>query len=436
MQNIGLLFSLFFLAGSTPGQPLNVLFSDAQDKQETPTDQGPEPAKPQAETIKDKAPAAPPRRKAINGLGSLSSVSVLTFPEQEGITYELQATYIFPARVRWRMAPFTPPEPGLKKRGSLKETPEERRARRLQFRCGDGVWTIAPGKTESEAYTGTDKQQTLMQFELRRCAMIWPAELEWKSTPEPSESKRAEIPGLGFIEVELDPASGRPSAMRSQNVQGTTLESLADIQWQEADDKGRVWPKSWQLKVGGTVIWNEAFKKVVAGRSFNDAFFLPFDRRPSHNNRALAPAPLDLIRIPEVAVWRQSLSPEAKKDWKIAIAEARKALAGWQPVFEGSALELDPRPVLYMSSDALPSRLEVRLKSLPDRPPEGWIAQGGYKAMRRIVTGVESIDKKELNRIMASVPSDRHPGTPYGIVQLTESGTGLVQIILPVLYGR
>ena len=132
----------------------------------------------------------PPRRRAIDGIGSVTSVSTLTFPSQPDLVYQLDATYVFPQRARWRMAPHVKPE--KTKPGKTKlETTQQRQSRRLQYRCGDGVWTTPLGKTASEAYAGDEKRKTLLQFELRRVALIWPAELEWTGE---GQTRRVELP--------------------------------------------------------------------------------------------------------------------------------------------------------------------------------------------------------------------------------------------------
>lgn len=394
---------------------------------ETPVDE-----KAAAEEAKPAEPefTPPPRRRAIDGIGSVTSVSTLTFPSQPDLVYQLDATYVFPQRARWRMAPYVKPEKA--KPGKTKvETTQQRQSRRLQYRCGDGVWTTPLGKTASEAYEGDEKRKTLLQFELRRLALIWPGELEWTGE---GQTRRAELPDLGVLEAQLDETSGRPTSLSSSAPDGSAGETLSKIEWSTPEEGQRTWPVSWQLELDGQLIWKETFVKVIGGLKYNEAFFLPFDRRVRKGARSgVAADNIQHIQVPEVAVWRQDLSKEARTDWDLALKEAREALAGWTPVFEGSRLTLDPRPCFLLNQEAQPTRIELHLTNMPADPPTGWFAQGGFKAVRAIMTGLDSLDAASLRRLQARVPEGHQPGGPWVVVQLTESGVGLTQVIFPAL---
>ena len=149
-------------------------------------------------------PEKPERRRAINGIASVYSKSTLVFPKAPDQRFESEATFVFPDRARWRISRL----PEVQVDGST-GTPnvEDRRARSLRFRWGTGIWVVDYGKIESQSFQDEQRRLALLQLELRRVAMIWPAELDWKTT---ENARTADLPGLGRLQVELDVETGRP----------------------------------------------------------------------------------------------------------------------------------------------------------------------------------------------------------------------------------
>lgn len=392
------------------------------------------PAKPEDDKAAAETPEPgfekPAQRKAIAGLGSVAGLSKMTFPSQPDLVYQLESIYVFPDRARWRIAPFQPAlEQGQRQKKS--ETLKARRSRRLQFRFGTGVWTIEPTKTGSRAYTGEEVAKTLLQLELRRVAMIWPAELEWKVD---GTSQRAPLKDLGHLVAEMHPETQRPVRIKSMGANGEVFEELTNIKWTKEEKTERYWPASWDLHAAGKRVWSEEFLSVRGGLKYNDAFFVPFDRRESGIVSVTATSEIQQIQVPELPVWRQELTAESKADWKVALKQARKALDEWKTTLKDGPHELDPRPVFLLDSQARPFRLELRLKANSDLPPWGWYPQGGYPATRLLMAGLEQVNAKQIRRLQAMLPPNYGAGSTCLVVQLTETGAGVCQLIVPAIW--
>jgi hypothetical protein len=381
----------------------------------------------------------PGKRRAINGVASITGLTYLVFPSAPDQAYQLEFTYVFPDRVRWHMAPKVEgSDPEEKNNRPLRRTQNERLAnrgsRRLMYRFGAGAWSIEPGQTSSAPYEGDQQRITLLQFELRRCALIWPAEFEWATD---GQLRRTEIEGLGTLEVELDEESGLPLLMRSIDADGTVREEYKSIQWQErqpdADAKTPPAPKSWQLHVAGKHIWTEEFQNLRTGLRYNDAFFKPFDRRKKTRMVSSPQDGVEQIEIPRLSVWREDLSAEAKADWNLALEQARKAIAIWKPQLEGTDMLLDERPAFLLDDQGKPLRLELRMKGVADYPPARWFTQWGIPALRQARVGTDGLDENLIKRVSSKAPKSMAASTALLVVQLTASGAGVTQLMVPLI---
>ena len=139
----------------------------------------------QAEEVRPPGPQAP-----VSGMSSLVARSHLEFPGLPDQPHVLDATYAFPERARWRIAPRPKPTaPGKRQSAEVR-----RQDRRMRFRWGDGVWAVEPGETGSRRFEGEDRRLALLRIEMRRVALMWPAELEWKGE---GAERVALLPGVG-----------------------------------------------------------------------------------------------------------------------------------------------------------------------------------------------------------------------------------------------
>ncbi len=372
----------------------------------------------QAEEVRPPGPQAP-----VSGMSSLVARSHLEFPGLPDQPHVLDATYAFPERARWRIAPRPKPTaPGKRQSAEVR-----RQDRRMRFRWGDGVWAVEPGETGSRRFEGEDRRLALLRIEMRRVALMWPAELEWKGE---GAERVALLPGVGQYVAWLDPEHGRPVRLESRDADGTPRERFEAITWRAEGE--RHWPQAWELWSGENLIWKEQIGSVRTARKLQDPFFLPGDQRQGRvtNVKALNRLQVDEVQVPRFRAWRRRLEKD-EQDWEKAVEIGRLELGNWSKAFEGTRYRLDDRPYFYVDQGCKPFLLEVRLLNELDDPPPEWILQGGYPALRSAFDSVDKLTPTNLSRIRSRVPQDLSGGGPYAAVQLTEGGTGIVQLVLP-----
>jgi len=349
--------------------------------------------------------------------------SNLEFPSLPDQPHVLDATYAFPDRARWRIAPQPKPTaPGERQSAEVR-----RQDRRMRFRWGDGVWAVEPGETGSRRFEGEDRRLALLRIEMRRIAYLWPAELEWKGE---GSQRVALLPQVGQLVAWLDPEHGRPVRLESRDADGTPRERFENITWRTEGE--RQWPQAWELWSGETLIWKEHIGSVHTSRKLKDAFFLPGDQRQGRvtSVKSLNRLQVDDVQVPKFRAWRRWLEKD-EKNWEKAVEIGRLELSNWSKAFQGTRYRLDDRPYFYVDQGCKPFMLEVRILNELDDPPPEWILQGGFPALRTALTGLDKLNPTNLSRLNSRVPKNLSSGGAYAAIQLTEGGTGIIQLVLP-----
>lgn len=367
-------------------------------------------------------PRPPARRRAIAGLGGFVSRSKVVYTVLPETPYLLEATYVFPERSRWLLEPW----PTSEGDGAETEAPD-RRQRNLRFQFGEAIWGVEPGKLESRTYAGDERRLARLQHELRRVAMIWPAEHEWVTD---GETRMTEIEGLGLLVATLD-ANGRPREIASRDADGTIRERIANIRWNAPDSEGaRAWPASWDFHFGAPLIWSETIQSVQVAGKLSELHFLPPDRRGPGARVSLPPGAVQRIDLPAALAWTQDLEESARASWPLALAAARTALARWQATLGHD--QLAPRPIFHLDSAGRPIRLELRLLAPPAELPEGWQRTEPGPAMRQIQPGLDGIDAAAIAALGKELEEAERPGPAHLVVQLVGEGAGLTQLVVPI----
>jgi hypothetical protein len=366
---------------------------------------------------------APGEPRAIAGVASISCLSRLEFPGVPDQPHRLEASYVFPDRARWRISPAAPEPPEAGEPGTPRSRPE---VRRLRYRWGTGLWEIEPGEQASRRFRAEELRLALLQTELRRVALIWPAELQWSGE---GDLRCATLAGVGTFLARLDSEGGRPVELESRDFDGTVRERLEAISWRVEGE--HTWPVRWNLVADGNLIWHETIESVKTGRKLLDAYFLPVDRRAGRVPVRAALNEIEEIDVPRCRALRSSLCGEPRGNWDKAIEFGVLELAKWRSTLEGTKYVLDDRLHFYVDGDCKPIQLEIRLRSGLDAYSPEWVLQGGCRAVRSVFAGVGGLSAQQLRRLASSFPKNLQPGPPYVVVQVTDAGAGLTQLVLP-----
>ncbi len=372
-------------------------------------------------------PEKPPRRRPIGGISSVYSRSNLRFPSAPDQKFECEATFVFPGRARWRIARKAAEQPDSPDGA---EPAEDYRGRSIRFQFGKSLWLLNYGQVDSQPLVGDAEVELLIQLELRRVAMIWPAELEWKID---GQTQTANLGKLGSLRAELDPDSGQPSSIESLNPDGTPRESLEKITWTREPEGERSWPSSWDLVVKKQVIWNETFTEVKSGLKVLETSFIPSDRRGSGGSTSSAQGlAIQQLSLGRAAFWREELDPAVRRDWDLSLRASRDALAEWKKSLTPLGLTLEPRAYFLLDEEGLPLTLQLQLTAIPETLPAGWKELEERSALRLVSNGIDWIGTSSLARLRAGVPDKHIAKDPLAIVQLTARGAGITQLILPI----
>lgn len=336
-------------------------------------------------TPEQRLAALPPRAK-IAGLAGLQSRSLVTFADPAARRHSLEATFVFPERARWTLAP-------------LDGRPGERH---IVYRCGSAFFELAAQASAARLISdrGAEDPQwraSLASVELRRALFLWPDGFEWQGE---ATRRTVALAGGERIEAELGP-DGRPIALALQGDRARR-ESYRSVTWRE--QRGRLVPAAFELAIDGELVWREEVTELETAVRVLDTYFLPPELRPgapAAGERRVVHVDVPLghvLRVPLAegtewsAVadrWRAALAPYSRPEqggWRLeggacvevgAGGEPRAILlrfkpglgaapAGVEPVREHGALaaSLSPRP-------EAPAALEVELAALRSAVPAG-----------------------------------------------------------------
>lgn len=325
---------------------------------------------------------------ALNCLGFHSTV---VFASQPGSQQLLEATYQGSDQAHWWFGASHEPGAG----------------RRLRYRSGDQLYAIAPGSGTSEPVVDEDRDAFLLQLELRRAVMLWPDGFDWKNT---ERGRSVEIPnGSGRLFVELEDET--PIRFYSRNREGMELESFGELTWQ--DIRGRKFPKTMVLSVGGQAIWSETLTKIVPDCDYVSFFFLPADRRPGMEGTNEQAGELRHLDLPGRLVKRTQLDSElswnaARSQGAAALAEAVTNFPGFGPRI-GFAIELD--------LDARPAALLLLIDAGQEIRAEGplanWKPEAGGPALSVLLSSLGQVTTGKIEALQRVLPDGAQPGKLY-----------------------
>lgn len=346
--------------------------------------------------------APPPPRKPIANLRGFASQSTLTFVEDRAAKYRLEASFIFPARVRLWLQSV--------------EGPASDRLAYLQY--GEHVFAIDRGhETVSRELAGPERDGTQRLLELRQALFIWPAGLDWH------DADGGRIANLTrddrfFARVER----GLPSTLEWLGADGTCHAAFRGIAWTIDGDR-RV-PTAFTFVHQGTEVWCETVASVDFAVDYIDSHFVPPDRKSASTTQRRA---TDVeVNLPRCAVRKVAIT--IGDDWPRALREfddARERVAR-----ASGELHIDATPTFEIDDRGRPTHAVLRLIDGPMRLPAGWTALPDRRAWTRAVALDPAALRTAVQSLRALAPAKARLGQAY--VRTSSGPEGLaVQLVQP-----
>jgi hypothetical protein len=349
---------------------------------------GPAPNAPAARqpsrALADSGPEAPQRHKIGNlqGLGHRSRIVFASYPDRP---HELELSFAFPERAR-----------------SLLRPEGARLAQRaLNYRFGDQLWSIAPGKKESQQLTGVHAAEAVMEFELRRALFLWPLGFDW--TAAGKNRLRAEVDGFGHLEAVLDGDPPHlPIQMEAFDAEDQERESFRAVSWIEEDERAR--PAGFDMYLRGGFVWEEEVIEVDTETRYLDAWFLPADKRMQPGGDAVRTN--ISFQLAPLVFKRRDLAPNTTLPEAIAEAERQMAL---------SEQALSPSPHVELTPAGVPAAIWLVLHETAARPDSpSWQDLEGGPAIGRFLPN-PTLVPQDLREVRAA--SDGAPRALFLRVQ-------------------
>ena len=357
--------------------------------------------------------AALPPRTRVAGLAGFQSISTVTFADPKARPHTLDATFLFPGRARWTIAPAG---------GRAGE-------RHVVYRCGQAFFDLPAqsnaARLVSDSGAGDPQwRASLATVEARRALFLWPDGFEWKGD---GARREATLESGERLVAELGP-DGRPTSLAIDG-ERPQREQYRAIRWRER--AGRFWPDSFELALDGQLLWTETVATLESAVRVLDQFFLPAELRPAAADagpRRATSVDVPLSYVLRVPLPKDTGWPEVEAKWRAAFEPyARPAEGSWR-LEGGSCIELGPK--------GEPTAILLRFKPGTGPAPEdvATVREHGALAVGIPPAPGTPIDlASELANLARSAPPNAKPGAAFARFSGAPSpaGTGL-QLYLPL----
>ncbi len=335
----------------------------------------PEPP-PLTDTPSDSNLGVQERQKIGNlmGLGHRSRITFISYPDQP---HQLELSFAFPDRAR-----------------SLLRPDGGRSAQRaINYRFGDQLWSIPPGKKESRELSGVHAAAAVMEFELRRALFLWPLGFEWTSAGE--NRLRTEVAGFGHLEAVLEGEGAHlPIRMDAFDAEDQERESFRTVGWTE--EAGRTRPAAFDVYLRGALVWEEEVLEVDLDSRYLDAWFIPADQRERTKGQAVRSCVP--FQLGPLVFQRQALPPNTTLTAAITEAERQMALCD-------KALSASPH--VELTSAGVPEAIWLVLEDGEgSSAAPGWNGLEGGPAISRFLPAptLSPLDMKEMRAASEGTP--------------------------------
>jgi hypothetical protein len=358
-------------------------------------------------------PTAPGPRVGIEGIAGFMATSEVVFAGAPDQPHRLEFVYLFPDRARWLLAA------------------EDAAARVLYYRFGERSWRVdAAGKASVEVEED-ELDTTLLQMELRRAVLHFPAGLAWEEREDGSRRapvrarSKAKARPIGHLEARLD-GEGALASISVHDGGGELVESLTVTAWRTT--RGRAWPGELVLANQDGVVWHETLGEVETRVHLVDDFFRPADRRRLRGTHVVDGRVVRALDLPAVTYRRYPLEEGA--EWSAALAASRAHIAAAGRELVGTNLGLDPVPAFELDDEARPVACLVRLQTAAP-PPEGWSRRSDRPGLGMLLGELGDLDRRALGLLGRLRDGGSMSGPAYCRVLRAEGPDG-VQLYLPL----
>jgi hypothetical protein len=358
----------------------------------------------------DRLAALPPRAK-VAGLAGLQTTSQVRFAEEGARPHVLEATFLFPDRARWTLAPE-----GAK--------PGERH---IVYRCGEAFFELSAESASARLVSDVGKEDpqwraSFAAVEARRALFLWPEGFEWQRD---GERQIARLRSGEALTVELGP-DGLPRSLEV-TAERTGRERFDELVWSES--RGRRTPASFTFRVDGELVWHEVVASCETRVQALDSFFLPAELRPGAAAAEAGPRPTH-IDIPRTHSLRVELPAATGWDkvrelWQQAFTPyARPAPEGWR-LEGGSCVEVDEQ--------GAPRAIVLRFKPGVGGPPSGVTTAREHGALALALAPASGALSESLARLRAALPHGARPGVAFARFPAAPTpDSGPFQLFLPI----
>ena len=302
----------------------------------------------------------PGRRQAVAGHPGMRVVAGLRFHSAPDAPHRLHVDFVFPQRGQWILESANPAQPG----------------RVLEWRYGQRAWHLFAGAPEVSEYGAGERERVQRRFDLRQAVYLWPHGFEW--TEADAQTRVASL-AHGRLVAELDPESGRPLNLSSEDADGQLEERYFVRAWSAGE--GAPHPQTLELHArvgeGLQAVWTEELERLEFGVRLTEEYFLPSSLRTRSSAHGVAES--QRVQRPARTARRLQLAPSPLA-WEVALEEARRLRVQEAARLAPLGVGLSEALVFELDAQGLPVALELRLEADAPSLPSGYREEPAVEA--------------------------------------------------------
>ncbi len=369
-------------------------------------------ALPATQAVEQKPLPTPAPGQKIAGLGGFHARSTIVFDNAPERPHVLDATYVFPDRVRLWF--------GVDARVAT--------TLRMQYRCGSSTFEVSESSAKSRELEGAERDASLRAMDLRRAWMMWPDAASWSTS---GLERTADLGTHGRLRARFASANhARPSELAVLGPDGVVELEFKAITWHQVGS--RTWPASAEVWHGGTIAWREQLQldTIDTQGVFLDTYFVPADRRPEAIPPTSSPDAIQLRDLPEYCAKRFEFA--AGIAWDDARKEESRLRREVAAELKSRGLALEGRVTIEMAADGSPRACLIRLASVPQDVPPGFAVTPARPGVAQLVTSLDQVTQARLESVRAAAPAGSRTAPAYVRFPVGDGPPAQVLIVVPL----